>query len=165
MSKEKLALKEKWPTVEEVDSSGAVTSKIVRGDSEYKKLSKNVNSDIKFKLEEIGNDDDQRMNTNLSTCIDTLAQKVKTEWVNAGKPLYKLRVTEAYDGDDEHGAKSIHYEGRAADINLWDIKNSKVDTSHLDRLAGLATESDFDWVFYEDILHVHVSCKKDNLIA
>ena len=144
----------------EVQASGAASSKIVRDSAEFKALKKNDSSDIVFKDEE-GTGADRMMNTLIYDCINTLASKVKSEWKDAtGKPVYKLRITEAWDENNEHGTNSLHYEARAADINLWHIKNNVADTSKLGRLSGLAIDSGFDWVFYEDDTHVHVSTKK-----
>ena len=89
------------------------------------------------------------MTRRLKTRLDVLAGFVKAEW-----PGTILRVTEAWDEDDEHGANSVHYEGRAADLTTWPIDNSK-----LGRLGRLAVRAGFDWVFYENAAHIHVSLR------
>jgi hypothetical protein len=148
-----LKLGESFPAGGEIKNCGPFTAAIVRGTSEFAKLKENTNSDIIFKDEE-GTGADRMMNNNLFNCLNTLATKVKSEWSD-----YKLRVTEAWDENNEHTENSLHYEARAADINVFNVKTSTVDNSKLGRLSGLATESGFDWVWYENKEHVHVSCK------
>jgi len=147
------------PTISEIAACGEMTAKIIRGTPAFSALKTNNNIDIVFKDEE-GTGADRMMNNLLFDCINTLASKVKSEWTSAEQPIYKLRVVEAWDEDNEHGANSLHYEDRAADLNLWDIKNNRPDTSKLSQLSGLAINSGFNWVFYEDSNHIHVSCKR-----
>ena len=101
---------------------------------------------IVFKNEE-GDGTDRQMTARLSAVLVRLAGRVAAEWATV-----QLRVTEAYDTQHEHGANSLHYQGRAADLTTWPIS-----TRRLGRLAGLAVEAGADWVFYEDAAHVHVS--------
>ena len=108
----------------------------------------NTNPDIVFKDEE-GTGADRMMTAKLRDKLAILADKAKSEWLGS-----RLRVTEAWDEDDEHAGKSLHYEGRAADLTL-----EPNIPSRLGRLGQLAVDSGFDWVWYENSAHIHVSVK------
>jgi hypothetical protein len=140
---------QKVPNAPEKNICGAITKKIKRSDPEFLTLVSNQNPDIVFKNEE-ETDADRMMTARLQVKLDALAALVSAEW-----PGVKLRVTEAWDEDNEHSATALHYEGRAADITT-DPK----DGDKLGRLARLAVNAGLDWVFFEDTLHVHVSVKK-----
>ncbi len=124
----------------------ASTAKIVRGTPAFDTLVQNNNPDIVFKNEE-GTGADRMMSQRLKSKLDALATSVKSEWNGV-----KLRVTEAWDENDEHNGTSLHYEGRAADITT-----SPSDGAKLGRLGRLAVDAGLDWVLYEDATHVHVS--------
>ena len=67
----------------------------------------------------------------------------------------KLRVTEAWDENNEHHGSSLHYEGRAANLTT-----EPRDGDKLGRLGQLAVDAGLDWVFFENSSHVHVSVKR-----
>jgi hypothetical protein len=142
-------LHEKFPNVSEVQAVGAIKKKIRRTDTEFLTLVKNQNPSIVFKNEE-GTDADRMMTPLLKMKLDALAVLVQQEW-----PGDKLRVTEAWDENNEHNPTSTHYEGRAADITTFPL-----DSFKLGRLAGLAAECRLGWVFFENTAHVHVSVKR-----
>ena len=134
-----LTLKQKVPDSSESDSSGAISGRIIRGSSRFRdELVHNCNPDIKFKDEE-DTGADHYMTPRCRDKLNELAKLVKYQWSGV-----RLRVTEAWDETIEHSSNSLHYEGRAVDIT----------TSAVD--AG------FDWVYYEDIYHVHASVKKES---
>ena len=139
---------ERVPDKAEASASGAIQKKIRRTDPEFKSLVNNTNPDIVFKDEE-GTGADRMMTAKLRDKLAILADKAKSEWLGS-----RLRVTEAWDEDDEHAGKSLHYEGRAADLTL-----EPNIPSRLGRLGQLAVDSGFDWVWYENSAHIHVSVK------
>jgi hypothetical protein len=142
--------------VQEATLNGPIAAKILRGTPEFGRLVTNTNPDIVFKNEEntdatLGNENtDPLMQPELKTRLDRLA-----ELVNAEYPGLKLRVTEAFDLDNEHSGASLHYEGRAADITVSDVDGAK-----LGRLGQLAVDAGFELVLYENAAHVHVSVPK-----
>ena len=137
------------PDISEISASGAIAKKIRRSDPEFASLVSNSNAAIVFKDEE-GTGADRMMTQRLSDALDGLAESVKAEWSGVN-----LRVTEAWDENDEHAGSSLHYEGRAADLTTQPIDGSK-----LGRLGRLAVEAGFDWVWFENSAHIHVSVKK-----
>ena len=136
------------PNIPKSQAVGAPTTKIVRGTPAFAALIKNVNPDIVFKNEE-GTDADRMMTQRLKERIDALAARVKSQWSGV-----KLRVTEAWDEDNEHSSASTHYEARGADVTTSDLDGSK-----LGRLGRLAVDSGFGWVYYEND-HIHASVSK-----
>ncbi|WP_127533968.1 hypothetical protein [Paenibacillus kobensis] len=159
--KKVMKLKETYPTPSESDNSEAMVAKIIRDSDDFKKLVKNDNADIEFKDEE-HNGDDYLMTPRMKEKLDKLAALVKAEW-----PDRKLRPTDVWDdGTKEHDGTqhkiSLHYEGRAADLTVTgDQPEAPEEPKLLGRLGELAKEAGFDWVWYENKLHVHVSVKKE----
>lgn len=142
-------LGERVPEGSEAAAIGAITERITRGSSDFTHLVRCDDADVVFKDEE-GTGADRMMTPRLRARLRRLAPLVRREW-----PELRLRVTEAWDERREHGANSVHYEGRAADITTSDV-----DPTKLARLARLAVEAGLDWVFYEDTSHVHVSVQR-----
>jgi hypothetical protein len=149
MTDDDLDLGEKVPNTSESSAVGAPTSKIKRNTPEFDALKRNNNSKIEFKDEE-GTGADRMMTAKLKVKTDSLADLVQAEWSGV-----KLRVTEAWDEDDEHSANSTHYEARGIDMTTHPR-----DPAKYGRLGRLAVNAGFDWVWYEDQRHVHASMKK-----
>jgi len=150
-----LKLYQHVPKTSEAEAVGKILKKIKRGSPEFKFLVYNDSKEIIFKNEENnqpGLEADRMMTPRLREKLALLSLHVKHEY--AGK--IKLRVTESWDENGEHNPNSTHYEGRAADITTSDL-----DSTKLGRLAQLAVDAGFDWVYYENAAHVHVSVKKE----
>jgi hypothetical protein len=144
-----LSLGQRVPDTSEAAATGPLTERVVRGSPAFAELVRSDDPDIVFKDEE-HTGADRMMTPRLRALLSRLARRVSREW-----PDVRLRVTEAWDERGEHGPNSIHYEGRAADITTSDT-----DPERLGRLARLAVESGFDWVFFENASHVHVSVRR-----
>lgn len=141
---------EHLPDASEADSSGPLQKRIRRDSPEWKRLVRCQAHEVVFKDEERSGAD-RMMTPRLERSLRVLGDKVEERW-----PGVQLRVTEAWDEDNEHSAKSLHYEGRAADITTSDLDRTKYGT-----LAQLAASSGFDWVYFENASHVHVSVRAD----
>lgn len=137
------------PETSEVATCGSISGKIRRDDARFGALVFNDNPGIAFKDEE-HTGADRMMTPRLKQKLDNLAIRVAEEWAGV-----RLRVTEAWDENDEHAGNSLHYEGRAADLTTMPIDGNK-----LGRLSRLAIEAGCDWVFFENSAHVHVSVRK-----
>jgi hypothetical protein len=137
-----------WPDAGEVEAVGRLEKRVERGTPAFERLVSADTSDIVFKDEE-GTGADRLMTRELRGRLHRLAELVRRQW-----PSAQLRVTEAWDEDAEHGSQSLHYEGRAADLTTADL-----DPDKLGRLAGLAVEAGFDWV-YREATHIHVSVRR-----
>ena len=140
----KLKLGQKVPNGSEVDVCGPILKKIKRTDPEFQSLVENLNAEIVFKDEE-GTGADRMMSPRLQAGLDRLAAMITAEW-----PGVKLRVTEAWDENNEHHGNSLHYEGRAADLTT-----SPTDGDKLGRLGRLAVDAGLDWVFGTGVLWIY----------
>jgi len=148
-SRTQLALGERIPNDTEARVVGAADEPIARGSGAFKSLVVCDDCPFIFKNEE-KNESDRMMTARLRRDLLQLSKLVGQTW-----PKLELRVTEAWDDRREHGPGSVHYEGRAADITTSDQDPTKLGT-----LAALAVRAGFDWVFYENAAHVHVSVKR-----
>ena len=144
-----LSVGERMPNDTEARVVGAADAPIARGSSAFKTLVVCEECPFVFKNEE-RNQSDRLMTPRLRRDLLQLSKLVSQTW-----PKLELRVTEAWDDRKEHGPGSAHYEGRAADITTSDQDPAKLGT-----LAALAVRAGFDWVFYENAAHVHVSVKR-----
>jgi hypothetical protein len=136
------------PVRSEALAAGEIQDPVRRDGRAFGRLVKSEHPKISFKDEE-RTGADRLMTPRLRARLHRLAERVDAEWPGVG-----VRVTEAWDEDAEHGRRSLHYEGRAADLTTSDR-----DSSKLGRLAGLAVQSGFDWVYFENASHVHVSVR------
>jgi hypothetical protein len=132
----------------EVEVVGGADKPIRRRSKDYARLVECDHAAIVFKDEE-RNGADRRMSRRTHERLHALAKLVDREW-----PGTRPRVTEAWDENIEHGEKSVHYEGRALDLTTSDMAPAK-----LGRLSALAREAGFDWVYFEDETHIHVSVR------
>lgn len=144
-----LTLGEHVPDTSEVEAAGAIVTRISRGSREYARLVTARHPNIEFKDEE-GDGSDRMMTPRLYAKVRRLAPLVTRTW-----PGVRLRVTDAWDDRGEHVHNSLHYEGRAADITTSDTDSNKLGT-----LARLAVDAGFDWVYYENRTHLHVSVRR-----
>jgi hypothetical protein len=148
-SRTQLTVGERMPNDVEARVVGAADEPITRNSGAFKMLVVCEDCPFIFKDEE-RNRSDRMMTPRLRRNLVQLSKLVSQTW-----PKLELRVTEAWDDRREHGPGSVHYEGRAADITTSDQ-----DPAKLGRLAALAVRAGFDWVFYENASHVHVSVKR-----
>lgn len=137
------------PAGGEFDTCGPIAGKVRRPDPAFAALVRSDNPEIVFKDEE-HTGADRMMTPRLREKLDRLAALVSAEWTGV-----RLRVTEAWDENNEHSGNSLHYEGRAADLTTFPVDGNK-----LGRLCRLAVDAGFDWVFFENSAHAHVSVKK-----
>lgn len=150
-----MKLGEKIPNKAEGGTVGPIVKKITRDSVKFKTLISYQNDNVIFKNEE-GTGADRMMTPRLAQKVDELAKLVLAEW----NSKTKLRITEAWDENIEHAPNSIHYEARAADITTSDR-----DPAKLGRLGALAVQAGFDWVFYENTFHVHVSVSREPMLV
>jgi hypothetical protein len=137
------------PRLSERDAIGPVQTAVGRRTPAFRSLTQSQDPLILFKDEE-STGADRVMTPRLSQRLSRLNRLVQAEWDGV-----RVRVTEAWDEDREHGPQSAHYAGRAVDLTTSDLDGDK-----LGRLAFLAVQAGFDWVYFEDRTHVHASVRK-----
>jgi hypothetical protein len=149
LSRSRLQIGQRVPNDTEARVVGLADAPVKRGKEGFTRLVSCNDCPFVFKDEE-RNKSDRMMTPRLRQSLLQLSKLVSQTW-----PKVELRVTEAWDDRREHGPESVHYEGRAADITTSDQ-----DPAKLGVLAALAVKSGFDWVYYEDATHVHVSVRR-----
>lgn len=149
LNRSRLRIGQRVPNDAEARVVGLADAPVRRGKDGFAKLVSCNDCPFVFKDEE-RNKSDHMMTPRLRASLLQLSKLVRQTW-----PKLELRVTEAWDDRREHGRESVHYEGRAADITTSDQ-----DPAKLGVLAALAVKSGFDWVYYEDATHVHVSVRR-----
>ena len=149
VNRSRLHVGQRVPNDTEARVVGIADAPIRRGKDAATRLVSCDDCPFVFKDEE-RNKSDRMMTPRLRASLIRLSKLVSQTW-----PKVELRVTEAWDDRGEHGDASVHYEGRAADITTSDQ-----DPQKLGALAALAVKAGFDWVYYEDATHVHVSVRR-----
>lgn len=149
LNRTRLQIGQRVPNEAESRVVGPANEPVKRGREGFAQLVSCNDCPFVFKNEE-RNQSDHMMTPRLRQSLLQLSKLVRKTW-----PKLELRVTEAWDDRREHGPDSLHYEGRAADITTSDQ-----DPAKLGVLAALAVKAGFDWVYYEDATHVHVSVKR-----
>lgn len=137
------------PRHPERQAIGTIGARIERATPGFRQLTRWSGANVLFKDEE-ATGADRMMTGRLNARLSRLSVLVMKEWSGV-----RLRVTEAWDEDGEHGSLSAHYEGRAADFTTSDL-----DSGKLGRLAYLAVRAGFDWVYFESKTHVHASVRR-----
>jgi hypothetical protein len=137
------------PDLAENEVVGTAPVRVTRGTTKWQALVRCQAQAVAFKDEE-RTGADRHTTRVLCERLARLGDLVQQHW-----PGLALRVTEAWDENGEHGRGSLHYEGRAADITTSDM-----DPAKLGKLGQLAVDAGFDWVYYENRSHVHVSVKR-----
>ena len=106
-------------------------------------------------------DEDFLMDPNAEAALTVLQDLVAREWYDpyTGESVTQLRLTEAFDSMVEHSRLSTHYQGRGIDLTLTPVPAPGAQNRRFwyGRLARLSVCAGFDYVFYENNLHVHAS--------
>lgn len=159
---EKFPRNAKMPNVRERDASGEITNgKFSPG----RDLIYVTDSRVWWESDNDGDSDnecDHSMHRAMEIPFRRLVNLVESQ------TKWQLRVQETYRPEGIHSGKSLHKEGRALDITLGYKNGEKLKTpaekhEAYEKLAKLAWQAGFDWVYYEygsgTGPHIHVSVK------
>lgn len=114
-------------------------------------------------------DEDYLMDPNAESAVTILQKLVADEWYDpyTGEAAMQVRLTEAYDSMVEHSQQSTHYQGRGIDLTLTPVPAPGAQSRRFwyGRLSRLSVCAGFDYVFYENNLHVHASVHPTRVAA
>jgi len=156
------------------DASGGFVRNILRGTRDFDELVRLDSfpaeppfpwgtSPFVFALPDSPEDEDRLVQPSLLAPVRRLVSTWRADW-NRRTDIwgeFLVSINEAFDSAGDHKVGSLHYEGRALDLDVIPagpgvLVESSGDGYRLGRLAGIAWLAGFDWVYFESS-HVHVS--------
>jgi len=171
----------KFPNNSEKNASGELDIKIYPQSYEfYSSLEYYENKDALFKGDAIPKLNDHNKNAYIFSSPKTnpahyyhpsIIEKLNTlvQLLKERDEYLKLRITSGLGLAEKHSPNSLHYQGRAVDLTLYDMYSHRRAYESYSLLCELAILAGFDWVYYEDKYHIHASvdiprAKKPTLI-
>lgn len=172
------AIKQEWPGAEAPTVGHTALEERVPRDDAFAYMAdfrlSDVYNGVSFKNEEVlgawhrnakagqsYRDEDYLMDPNAAAALTLLQDLVANEWVDpyTGEAAVQVRLTEAYDSMIEHSAPSTHYQGRGLDITFSPVPppGAPARRAWYGRLSRLCVCAGFDYVFFENLLHIHAS--------